>query len=338
MNDSFVKATFIKGLKPVVLTELTSESWAHVVQEHDEAVYLVVPENLRAVLGLRSILRASLVVQNNQLNPKYLAKHKSVLGGLVAQVLKLGERFATFQVTCAGAHTPEVQSINEYLANEFKLSPSNDPDLKVHIIKLGEMWEVGVQLTSRPLALRDYRTANLSGAMNPTIAFALNSLCDLNHRQSYLNAFSGSATLLIEAGLVYPKLERLLGFDNNKEHLTLSIKNIRAAGLIRRIQIKQADILDAPDFGKFDVITADLPFGMLISKGEDLAELYRSFLEFCQRSLNQQGIIAVYTAEHELLLELIKDSPFRVTQTLELEFMTASGSYLRPQIILAEFR
>ena len=178
----------------------------------------------------------------------------------------------------------------------------------------------------------------MSGAMDPTIAYAVNSFCNLDSAHSYLNIFSGSATLLIEAGQCYPNLNKLLGFDNEKKHLSLSIQNIKKAGLIERVQVKEMDIFDKPDLGKFDVIVSDLPFGMSISKGENLEELYETFIQYCEGVLNTTGRLVIYTSEYEIIEPILLKSKFKVVRSLQLKFITNVDAYLRPKIIVCELK
>lgn len=177
----------------------------------------------------------------------------------------------------------------------------------------------------------------MSGAMDPTIAYAVNSFCNLDVANSYLNIFSGSATLLIEAGQCYSNLEKLIGFDNDKKHLSSSIQNIKKADLLKRVQVKEADIFDKPDFGMFDAIVSDLPFGMSISKNEDLEKLYKVFVEYCENALDSKGRLVIYTSEHELIESILLKSRFRIVQSLDLKFITNVDSYLKSKIIVCEF-
>ena len=221
---------------------------------------------------------------------------------------------------------------------EYDLVEKEEADIKIHIIKPDDVWEVGVQLTARPLSLRNYKVRHMNGAMDPTIAYAMNSLCELEHKESYLNAFSGSATLLIEAGQNFPNLIKLIGFDNTKEHISLAMQNIKKSGLIKRIQIYKKDIFDKPDLGKFDCIVADLPFGMAISKNENLENLYQCFIEYSENNLNSDGILAIYTSEYELLEKLLKKSSFNVIKTMQLKFITSVNAYLRPKIFVCKLK
>ena len=129
-----------------------------------------------------------------------------------------------------------------------------------------------------------------------------------------------------------------MGFDNNKKHLSLSIKNIKKVGFIKRVQVKEADIFDKPNFGTFDAIVSDLPFGMSISKNEDLEKLYTNFIQYCEDILNNGGRLVIYTSEYELIEPILLKSQFKIVQSLQLKFITNVDAYLRPKIIVCEFK
>jgi len=306
-----------------------------VILSYGDFIYLNFVQNFTKLVSLRSVLRAYIVMRDFRYNPYYISNHKSILGNFVALVVeKSRDEFRTFKITCAGLDSPDVRGIAEYIHITYGLIEKEEADMKIHIIKTGRIWEIGVEITPRPLSLRNYRVKHISGAMNPTIAYAMNSLCDLERANSYLNIFSGSATLLIEAGGCFPKLKKLVGFDNNKKNISLAMQNVKTSGLIRKIQLKEKDIFNKPDLGSFDVITSNLPFGMRISKGEDLEKLYRCFIEYCQETLNRGGRLAVYTSKHEMLKKIILESRFKITKTLELKFLTSVNAYLRPRIFV----
>jgi tRNA (guanine6-N2)-methyltransferase len=332
-----IKLAYITGLRQIVLDEIKSHSELRILSESYDSVYLEHTHKLDEIRELRSVARAYLVVQNSKYNPHYVSNHKSIIGDLISIITYGNKRgFKTFKITCAGSDSEEVREISKYIQNTFTLEEAEEADLKVHIIKLADTWEVGAQITPRPLSVRDYKVQNMSGAMDPTIAYAMNHLCSLQGAQTYLNPFSGSGTLLIEAGQSYPHLEQLVGFDKDKKHLSLAVQNIKKAGLIKKIQIHEADIFDKPDFGKFDVIASDLPFGMSISKDEDLEKLYGTFVEYCEGALNDNGTLAIYTSEHEILERAIQESNFKIIENLELKFMTSVDAYLRPRILVCK--
>lgn len=334
-----IKLSYIIGLREIVLNEVGRYPNLHIIKEDGDSIYLDSVLDLNEIKKLRSVARAYVVLQDQKYNPIYISNHKSILGDLIDTVIGGSEhQFKMFKITGVRSDSLEVRSIANYIQNTYYIKEKEEADLKIHIIKPDDEWEVGIQITPRPLSVRDYRVINMSGAMDSTIAYAVNSLCGLENAKSYLNVFSGSATLLIEAVQCYPNLEQLVGFDNDKKHLSLAIQNIKKAGLIKKVQIKEADIFNKPDFGTFDVITSDLPFGMSISKNEDLEKLYRSFIEYCEHSLNPNGKLAVYTSEYEILEKLISKSRFKIVKSKGLKFMTSVNAYLRPKIFVCGFK
>ncbi len=334
-----IKLSFIIGLKEITLNEISQYPNLHVTKKEEDFVYLDFIQDFSQLECLRSVLLVSITSQDFIYHPLYISNHKSIVGNLVAMIIKgKKNKFKTFKIICAGSDSPEVRSIAEYIQETYRLTEEEDADIKIHIIKNDNAWEVGVQIMPRPLSIRDYKVSNIGGAMNPTIAYAVNSLCKLENADSYLNIFSGSATLLIEAGLCYPNLKRLVGFDNDKEMLSLAIQNIREAGLIKRIKLKEKNIFNKPNLGKFDVITSDLPFGMLVSKYEDIENLYRCFIEYCQEILNYGGTLVIYTSQHEILKKIILKSEFKVVKKLKLKFATSTNTYLYPKIFVCKFK
>lgn len=335
-----IKLAYISGLRDFVLRELSQFPSIEILEEKGDCIYIKDMDDFALVKSLKSIARVYLVVEDKNYNPAHISKHKSILGDLIQRVLEQGDKkdFKTFKITCAGEESAEVKKINKYIEDTFSLEKKEEADLKIHIIKNLNIWEVGLQITPRPLSLRTYRAMHMSGAMDPTVAWALNSMCILENKKTYLNVFSGSGTLAIEAGLVYPNLEKIVGFDKDKEHLSLSIQNIKKAKLIKKIQIKEADIFDKPELGFFDVIVSDLPFGMAISKGEDLNILYQSFIKYAEEFLNSDGVLGVYTSEYKILKEIINKSKFKIQKELMLKIITKEDSYLPVKIMILGFK
>jgi tRNA (guanine6-N2)-methyltransferase len=327
-----IKISFVFGLKELVIEELLKHvpEFVCIEQTHD-TLYIEYFENFEILKNLKSVSKVFLVISDEKYNPKYICKHKSILGELITEVIdrEHEEKFKNFKISCAGQKSKEVKEISRYIIDTFKLElTEEESDLKIHMSKMGESWEVGLQITTRPLSVRKYKIQNLSGAIDPTIAYAINSLTCTQDTHSYLNIFSGSATFLIEAAQEYPNINTLIGFDNNKEHISYSIQNIRKAGFIKKIQIKEFNIFDNPDLGKFDVITSDLPFGMSISKKEDLEKLYRHFISYAQKHLNSKGYLAVYTSNFEMLEGIINESNFSILKKIALKIITVQGLYL----------
>lgn len=335
MNQYILKLTFIPGLKDIVQKEIKQFSNIKTTQVAGSFLYIETDyENFKNILSLKSITSAYIVKQDTRYNPKYINKHKSLLGELIEITSQNDtKKFKTFKIRCAGSQSDEIKDIKDYIKDTYKLNESEDSDLEIYINKLDTVWEISVRLSPRPLSVRDYREKNIKGGLNPTVAYAMNSFCDLENIDSYLNIFSGSGTLLIEATLINPNI-KLIGLDIDKKTNSLAIQNIKKAGFIKNIQIKTGDIFDGPDMGKFDAITANLPFGMQVSKGQDLNKLYKTFIEYGEKTLNINGKIIVYTAESEILEYVLKNSKLKILNILDLTIPTSVNSYIYPKIFV----
>lgn len=330
-----LKMTFIPGLKSIVLDEISKYPEFKTIEVGEDKIYLDFVPNLKNAILLKSVLNVYIVKRAEKYNPYFISNHKSILGDLIDIVLEK-DKFKTFKLRCAGSDSKEVIEIQNYIKNTYKLNNAEDADMEIHINKPDLLWEIGVRITKRPLSLRDYRVANIKGGLNPTVAYAMNTFCNLNSSTSYLNVFSGSGTLLIEAGLVKSDL-KLVGFDIDGKSNALAIQNIKKAQLIKQIHLKTADIYNKPHLGKFDVIVSDLPFGIQISSKENLDNLYKTFVKYCEETLNKDSTLVIYTTEHKLLQTILESSNFNIIKTLELVISTSVvNTYLYPRIFVCK--
>ncbi len=341
MNEPIasIKIEFVEGLLGVVLKELEEFRHIRIASKANNYIYLDNMEDFEPLHKLRSVARTYLVTRDKRYNPRFVSRHKSTAGNLISQVITGRKKmFSSFRILCAGHDSPEVREIADYIDSTYGLHESPDADLKLHIIHTENTWEVGVQTTPRPLSVRSYKVKNMVGAMDPTLAYAVNSLCGLKFGASYLNIFSGSATLLIEAGLSYPNLGKMVGLDNDKKTITLAIQNIKKAGLIKRIKLKEGNIFDQPPLGKFDTITADLPFGMLVSKNENLQNLYRTFVEYCEGALRADGTLVAYTNRHELFKKAMSNSKLTIIDELRVKLVSSVKAFIYPTIFVCKYK
>ena len=339
-----LKMTFIPGLKSIMLDEISKYPEFKTIEVGEDKIYLEFVSNLKNAILLKSVLNVYIVKRGEKYNPYFISNHKSILGDLIDVILekdsveKKKPVFKTFKLRCAGSDSKEVIEIQDYIKNTYRLNTAEEADMEIHINKPDLLWEIGVRITKRPLSLRDYRVANIKGGLNPTAAYSMNTFCNLNSVSSYLNVFSGSGTLLIEAGLINPDL-KLIGFDIDGKSNALAIQNIKKANLIKQIHLKTADIYNKPHLGKFDVIVSDLPFGIQISNKENLDNLYKTFVTYCEETLNKDGTLVIYTTEHKLLQTILESSNFNITKKLDLVISTSViNTYLYPRIFVCNFK
>ncbi|MEN9614071.1 MAG: hypothetical protein RLZZ347_378 [Candidatus Parcubacteria bacterium] len=336
MSPILLKLTFVPGLQEVVLAEIAQYPNVRVFETHTEKIYLDATSSLSDVGALRSVLNVYAIRRGDRLNPSEISDHKSILGDLVDTALK-NDTFRTYHLSCAGSQSDEIRKIHHFITTRYKLVLAEEADMEMYIGKSLGVWEVGVRLTARPLSVRDYRVANIKGGLNPTTAYAMNTFCRLDSAKSYLNIFSGSGTLLVEAGITNSEL-KLVGFDTNGTSIALAVKNVKKAGLLKSVTFHNADIATRPALGKFDAIASDLPFGMQVSKGEDLRALYAHFVEYSESVLKAKGVLVVYTSEHALLESLLAQSKFKIVKTLDLTVPTSGANNLHPKIVVCVFK
>lgn len=334
-NNYKIKLSFIDGIGEIVEEEIKRKTKQEILAKSKGVIYVNYKKSFTEIINLKSIHSASLTIDDVKYNPGHISRHKNILGEMIRIVVNSHpQNFKTFRISCAGSDSTEVKSLNKYIEDEFNLSKKEDADLKINIYKKDLGWEISIQITPRPLSLREYKTENMSGAMDSNLAYALNSFCKLENKKSYLNPFCGSGTLLIEAGLNFNNLENLTGFDNNKKHLSFAYRNTTKAGLIKKVKLIEHDIFEDLEDLRFDVIVSDLPFGMTISKGENLNILYKRFLDFSEKHLNTDGVLGVYTTEHETFIECLRDSQFQIIKQIDLKLVSNVNSYLYPKIII----
>lgn len=332
-----IKLVFVEGLSEVVEEEINVKTSNLILFKEKDYFCLDFNDSFLDILDLKSISTASLIMKNDKYNPGYLSKHKSILGKMINIVTsKSPDKFKTFRLSCAGSDSKEVKSLLKYIELEFKLIENNEADLKINIFKSKDIWEIAIQVTSRPLSVRFYKVVNMSGAMDPNIAYALNYYCELQTKSSYLNVFSGSSTLLIEAALKFDNLRVLVGFDMGKKHLSYGYQNIQKAGLIKKIRLLEYDVFNAPDLGQFDVIVADLPFGMVISKNKNLDSIYKAFIDYTYKSVAEKGIMGVYTSEADTFINQLDKDKWAILKIVDLKLVTSINSYLYPKIVICK--
>lgn len=336
----YFKCTHIDGLSDVVVGEMQSHSTCmRIDRVTSTAVYTSANSDqvLSVLKSLRSVISVYITTSGALYNPGYISRHKSIVGELVKTVLynAPAAAFRTFSISCAGNDTPEVVALSTYIQEHFGLVPADAADMEITIGKSGETWEVCVRVSPRPLSVRDYQVAHVPGGINATVAYAMNTVCEIGSATSYLNICSGAGTLLVEAGLMNETL-RLVGFDIDGKRNAQAVQNFKKAGLVKRIQLKTADIFDMPDMGLFDIIVSDLPFGMQIGKGDNIVRLYQVCVQYCEKYLSIDGCVVLYTTERDSLYAALQGSSLTIVRTIPVRLTTSVNSYIFPNIFVCK--
>ncbi|NWR23992.1 THUM2 protein, partial [Emberiza fucata] len=143
-----------------------------------------------------------------------------------------------------------------------------DPDL-----------EVGLLVRLLPLANREYiRTAGLRS----TVAWVMASLAEIRAGALVLDPMCGLGTILLEAAKEWPEA-CYWGADISDSQLEGADGNIRAAGLVDKIELLKASVKALPlPSESFDSVVSDIPFGKKFKTTSD-AQLLPDLLQEMER-------------------------------------------------------
>ncbi|HEX9371224.1 MAG TPA: methyltransferase domain-containing protein [Roseiflexaceae bacterium] len=243
--------------------------------------------DLRALLGLRSVVAAYLVLPFDIPRPKALLGNQQIgeLLGAIQAALDLSPpgAYATLRLSAAGEDSAVLTRFKGELAQRLGLAVAHDEgDLLLRLRRAsgGAGWEVLIRLSPRPLATRAWRVCNMPGALNATLAHAMMALTAPADDDVVLNVACGSGTLLVER-LALGRARQAIGCDVDPAALDCARRNLQAAGYARAARLEQWDAGDLPiGDARANVICADLPFGQLVGSHRANEEFYpRVFAE-----------------------------------------------------------
>jgi ubiquinone/menaquinone biosynthesis C-methylase UbiE len=214
--------------------------------------------------------------------------------------------FRTFRISAAGSDSSVFTRIkNEIQAATGLIPHDEEADMVLRVRKSDverEGWDVLVRLTPRPLSARAWRSCDMLGALNATIASAMVEMTQPLPQDRVLNIMCGSGTLMIER-LRRGKAEAVGGLDIDAVTLRCAQRNIESAGLDGQIDLFEMDAmhLQLPD-ASIDMICGDLPWGQLIGSHEANQALYPPALAEAAR-VAASGARAVFITHEIRLME-----------------------------------
>ncbi|KAM6433365.1 U6 snRNA (guanine-N(2))-methyltransferase THUMPD2 [Rhynochetos jubatus] len=168
-----------------------------------------------------------------------------------------------------------------------------DPDLEI-FVHLNDIYSVvGIPLFRLPLANREYiKTAGLRS----TVAWAMASLAEIGAGAFVLDPMCGLGTILLEAAKEWPEA-CYWGADISDAQLEGADVNIRAAGLMDRIELLQASVKALPlPSESFDAVISDIPFGKKFKITKDTEPLPH-ILQEMERVLRVGGTIVLLLSQ-----------------------------------------
>ncbi|MCA9895728.1 MAG: methyltransferase domain-containing protein [Anaerolineae bacterium] len=240
--------------------------------------------------------------------PKALLGHEHftrLIDAIRRSVGRWRVRPQNWHLAAAGSQTSVMQRVIEAVSEALQL-PHDDSEgdlmLRVRPNKISDqpIWQVLIRLTPRPLATRPWRVANMPGALNASVAAAMQYLVKARADDRLLNIACGSGTILIERLLTQPA-EVALGVDIDRDALDSALSNIVEAG-VHIDGLIQADACDLPFPGaSFTSVMADLPFGQLVGNHKDNLALYPAVLDEVARITESGANFVIVTHEVKLM-------------------------------------
>ena len=210
---------------------------------------------------------------------------------------------------------------SELYRREAKVFLSN-PSITFHVELINNRLIICFDITGeRPLHEREYKVFIHPTSLNPIIAFSMVKLAKVRSGDKVLDPMCGSATILIECGLVYKDVE-LYGVDINPEFIKGAYINVKKAGLESRIKLIVGDATKLSEYfphNFFDVVISNLPYGIKAHSPYPIAKLYYSFLKELRKVIKNDAKIVLLTSKTKILEEAIKRNNYRIIETRVIE-------------------
>ncbi|KAH1173074.1 THUMP domain-containing protein 2 isoform X2 [Mauremys mutica] len=168
-----------------------------------------------------------------------------------------------------------------------------NPDLEL-FVHLNDIYSVvGIPVFRLPLANREYiQTAGLRS----TVAWAMASLAEISTGAFVLDPMCGLGTILLEAAKEWPNVH-YLGADINDSQLQGAHENIKAAGLMDKIELLKASVIALPlPSESVDVVISDIPFGKKFKITKDI-KLLPNILREMERVLHVGGTVVLLVSQ-----------------------------------------
>ncbi|MEQ7128504.1 methyltransferase [Actinopolymorpha sp. B11F2] len=312
--------TFLPGLASFVRSELEELGSVTRLRLEDgrSEISFTYGGSLRRLFDLRTVLAAYLVLCFPVPRPRSLlsSEYLPTIADGIARVRSLNRSLPPrgIRIGAAGADSAVFARIARELESLTGLPRDQDEGnchLRFRPSRARGGWEVLVRLSTRPLSLREWRTAPYPGGLNATIAAAMVRWTRPDPRDRFLNLMCGSGTLLVERLLMAP-VRRAVGVDHSDEAIAASAENLRSAGLAGRAELISSDIrvggsLDG--VGTFDLLVADPPWGDKHGSHRENRELYNALLRRSAELATERATMIVATQELRLMDALVSASP-----------------------------
>lgn len=174
---------------------------------------------------------------------------------------------------------------------------------------------------------RAWRKAFVPAGINPSLAYVLCDLAELNKSDVVLDPFCGGSTIPITA-MLYFGVKKAFASDISGKAIDISLGNWKASGIKKDKYVlfrSNVSTLKLQPKSITKVIT-NMPFGIRVGSHELNEKLYRNFAFKLNRLLTDDGFAIVLTQEKDLIKEVMKND-FEVSVV-----MTPEAGGLTPNV------
>ena len=304
------EADVLEGLEPFAAAEIAERTGSKaklVAPQRPGALRFRYSGDLRALLGLRSVVAIYLVRRFDVPRPRALLGHQhfETLIATIEVVRRLWPpgSFTTLRLSAAGEESTVLRRLKDELAQRTGLALADEADLLLRLRRTvdAEGWEVLVRISPRPLATRAWRVCNMPGALNATLAHCMLRLSRPSADDVVVNVACGSGTLLVERLAIGP-IRSALGCDTDPAALACARANLAAAGFERLVRLEPWDARQlALPTASVNMICADLPFGQLVGSHQENEALYPQIMAEAARIAVPHARMVLLTHEVRLL-------------------------------------
>lgn len=174
-------------------------------------------------------------------------------------------------------------------------------------------------LVERNLFRRSWRKHLVPAGVNPTIAYAMCYVANLQKEDIVMDPFCGGGTIPITA-LIDFNVKKVLASDISSKAIEFTKKNLVEAKITKdKYSIFISDVSRLRIQKNYlSKIVTNMPFGIRAGKHTSNINIYKSFINFSYNSLKEGGLLVVLTTEKNLLLENIANK-FSVKEELKIE-------------------
>lgn len=308
-----VELTFLPGLDEVVAREVAREvhgaSNRRAVPGRDDAFLYDVAGSLAPLLNLRTVVAPFRLLTFDVPRPKSLVSDEhfpQIVEAIdVMRALNRADPPTTFRFDAAGADSPVFRRLAARLTESTGLQAdpeSGDCMLRFRRSAEANGWDVLVRLSKRPLSARPWRVHDHPAAANATIAAAMTLLTRPRPGDAVINLACGSGTLLIER-LLHSPARFAVALDIDPKAIAGAIENLTAAGVRSRATLLTSDLRadEWLDYGPFDVLLADPPWGDKAGRHADNEALHLALLEQAHAAAAPGARLAVLTHEIRIM-------------------------------------